>query len=266
MDPIKKRIYISTIALLGAVIFAVLFIISRPSIHPPVIPPEATSTEPIKYISDNSSYTVIGETYTVPWSETCNEVSPGRKIDPIISVTYPQIQGLSKTELELNINIALENDFLVDSIKDVTAMCNPSENLTTYEHVGLVVAFAVKLQTDEFLSMKYAVTKNLLSNLRPNVEYNGYTIDLSDGSVVSYKDLFKADSASRREMKSLVIAGLPSQIKSNPDMDRDILDYDFYLTKDSIVFYNIFLSPALRGTEVKIPFEKVKNLMVTTIE
>ncbi|MBX4198420.1 DUF4163 domain-containing protein [Candidatus Parcubacteria bacterium] len=262
MDVIKKRIYVSAFVLLGALIFAVFFILSRPA---EIIPakPIATSTPQVVYASNDSSYTVIGLTQTVPWHESCNGLGSGKKIDPIISIIYPQIQGLKNTEVQYYVNTALEQNFLNNPLTSTNTICGTSENPQSYENVGLDSSFDVKLQTDRYVSITYRASHNLLSGLRPTVESSGYTVDLDDGSVLSYKDFFKFDSESRQQMKNFVIAGLPRDVKSNPDVDRDILDYDFYLTKDGVTFFNIFLSPVFRDIEVHILYEKLGNLLLT---
>jgi hypothetical protein len=266
MDTVKKRIYISAFALLAAIIFAVVFIISRPMLELPAAPePQATTSAPITYASNDSSYTVIAQRYTLPWDSSCEGLGHGRKIDPIISIQYPQIQGLVNKNLEDIINLFFETEFLITPLQRTQATCGTPEDPQFFENTGLDLSFDIKLQTDNYLSLKFTEATALLSGLRPIITYAGYTLDTTAGTILTYRDLFKADAASRQEIKKLVIAGLPKDVKSNPDIDRDILDYDFYLTKNEIVFFNIFLSHALRSTEVKIPFEKVKPYMVTAI-
>ncbi|MDQ3014294.1 MAG: DUF3298 and DUF4163 domain-containing protein [bacterium] len=263
MDIVKKRIYVSMLALLAALVFAVFFISTRPEEVPVVTnQPIATTSAPVTYASNDSTYSILGLTYSVAWHESCTGLGHGRKIDPIISVEYPQIQGIPKTEVQQSVNLFLENEFLTDPLMRVKATCGTEEDPQYFGETGLDVSFDIKLQSDQYLSLKYAEATGLLSDLRPTFDYRGYTIDLSDGSVLSYKDLFKADAESRATMKQLLTAGLPAQVKSNPDIDRDILDYEFYLTKNEVVFLNIFLSPAFQNIEVKIPFNKIEDLRV----
>jgi hypothetical protein len=260
MDVVEKRVYVSIFILIIAIIGAVLFVMSRPQDPVPVAEhkPVATSTPTATYTSNESSYTILGLTYTVPWDLSCNGL--GKTIDPIISIQYPQIQGLKDEGVEQNINLFLENEFLTEQLQHASSTCGTIENLADISHTGLEVGLEIKLQSDEYLSLKYFKTTGVLSSLRPTTEYHGYTIDLDDGSVVRYRDLFKADSESRQAMKVIIVKNLPKEVKSNPDIGRDILDYDFYLTKDSVVFFNIFLSPVYQGIEVKIPFTEIEDL------
>lgn len=266
MDIVKKRIYVSMLALLGALVFAVIFIITRPE-EAPVITnePIATTSAPVTYDSNESSYSVLGLTYSVAWHESCNGLGHGRKIDPIISIEYPQIQGIAKASVEQSTNLFLEHEFLTDPLMRVKSNCGTEENPQDFSETGLDVSFDIKLQSDEYLSLKYVEATGLLSSLRPTFDYRGYTIDLADGSVLSYMDFFKGDAQSREVMRQHIIAGLPTQVKSDPDANRDVLDYEFYITKDEVVFFDIFRSQVYRSIEVKIPFTKIQNLLVEPI-
>lgn len=254
------------LALLGALVFAVIFISTRPEEVPVVTnEPIATTSAPVTYDSNESSYSVLGLTYSVAWHESCNGLGHGRKIDPIISVEYPQIQGIAKANVEQSTNLFLEHEFLTDPLMRVKAICGTEADPQDFSETGLDVSFDIKLQSDKYLSLIYTESTALMSSLRPTVEYRGYTIDLADGSVLSYMDFFKADAMSRAAMKQYIVAGLPAEVKSNPDTNRDVLDYEFYITKDSVVFLDIFRSHVYRAIEVAVPFSKIQDLLVEPI-
>ncbi len=270
MEPtsIKSRIYFSTIALLGALIFAVIFIITRP--NQPVLERNdiAGTTSPTAktYVSNNSTYTVLGLIHTIPWDKSCDGLNHGKKFDTIVEITYPQIQGLKNSNLEQSINLFLEQELLTDPIQRAKVTCGLPEDPEYFGETGMNTEFDIKLQNDSYLSFKNTETTALLSNLRPSIEYRGYTIDMTDGSVLGYKDLFKTDAESRQAMKQQILAGLPKEVREIPAAnDGDVLDYDFYITQDSVIFFNIFLSAAFQGIDVKLPFSKLQDLMVTKI-
>lgn len=174
----------------------------------------------------------------------------------VVDITYPHIEGLPNRTAQENINATLEAQFLFvlgpDGATCPQTDLNPSHSFTDS------ISYDVQLNARGLLSVRYLETSYIKDAPYPNNSDKSFTFHLTDGHLYSYGELFREGSLSR--IHSLVRESLQKQGITLLDeaMKRT---YDFYLTNDSVVLWNLFDIHAIQGTEVRLPLVNVANIV-----
>ena len=177
----------------------------------------------------HKSYEIIKNTYT----------------DENVKISYPQITHLSNASLEKKINEILKGD----AFKVLNDYGGISDDLT------LDLNYAIKLKSDNLLSICYSGLGNVKGTAHPNHIFYTTNINIPNGSRIKLKDIISIDdnfikklkkakyiaweAHADKELESAIyeqLNSLDDDMLKNMLMNADSLDGDVfsYLTKDSL--------------------------------
>lgn len=188
-----------------------------------------------------------------------------------VRIFYPQISNLNNQSVQNKINSLLETEFMQaknwfnDFIADTDYISEfPPDWVFSFE-----TDFRVTLNNADFLSLVldyYEYT----GGAHGNYYSIGYNIRLSDGEILTLKDILKPNSL--QALSEFCVEEILNMFDANSlndagffEDDLDISDdQDFYITPDALViqFDPYEVAPFAMGSiEVKLKFSQIKNIL-----
>ena len=187
------------------------------------------------------------ETVNVINRELVKESKSG---DCSLKIFYPQIEGLSNAAVEKKINAEFIKKFVSGYDTYDVENCKPEER------INIEVTHSVKLNTNNILSImikRYMVTPGGGSTL-----LEGFTVDVKNGELYKYEDLFKPNTNYILKINKLVWGDME---EDEPTFERKMntTKYEFYITENELVILP-FISPKLPW-EVPINLSKITGII-----
>lgn len=188
-----------------------------------------------------------------------------------VRIFYPQISNLNNQSVQNKINSLLETEFMQaknwfnDFIADTDYISEfPPDWVFSFE-----TDFRVTLNNTDFLSLVldyYEYT----GGAHGNYYSIGYNIRLSDGEILTLKDILKPNSL--QALSEFCVEEILNMFDANSlndagffEDDLDISDdQDFYITPDALViqFDPYEVAPFAMGSiEVKLKLSQIKNIL-----
>lgn len=184
-----------------------------------------------------------------------------------IKITYPQITGLSDKKIENDLNKYFKKGFLTGyedlygrsvnflEKKDLE-FCHKDliENFGPEFKNTIEVEYTVGVNKHDILSINYSGLGMLTPSAHPSKLLKTFTVNLKNGKIYKFKDLFKEKSNYMGVIKSIL-----EKRKSYIEIQKE--GYDFYLTSDSLVLVNINTAYVSQGVEETIKFKEIKDIV-----
>jgi len=187
----------------------------------------------------------------------------------VCAVTYPQITGLEDAATQAKINAFLREMFISDQEEkygdleedvDVSSASNYEETNDSEVWFGEeTVSYETKLNFQGLLSIKYNYYGDL-GGAHPIHSYQSFTLNLENGHVYSFSELFRWDSDYLNRINQLISYSLREQEDAPTDFTkRD--EYEFYLTRKHLVLINIYDYHAAQHVEASIKILDIADLI-----
>jgi hypothetical protein len=128
----------------------------------------------------------------------------------------------------------------------------------------LEINYETKMNEGYLLSIYYFAIGYVSGAPHPNQVFKGITINLKDGEVLNYRNIFKPNSNYASVLNKEIFNGLKELevISSNEEFDDIRKDeYEFYFTKDSINIINLYDIYVMQSLEVKIPLKNIRKVL-----
>ncbi|MEQ8225357.1 MAG: DUF4163 domain-containing protein [Candidatus Eremiobacterota bacterium] len=184
-----------------------------------------------------------------------------------ITITYPQITGLSDKKVENELNKYFKKGFLTGyeelygrsvnfcDKKDLE-FCHKDliETFGKESKNTIEVEYTVGVNKNNILSVDYSGLEILTPSAHPSKLLRTFTVNLKDGKIYKFKDLFKEKSNYMGVIKTIL-----EKRKSYIEIQKE--GYDFYLTTDSLVLVNINTAYVSQGVEEIIKFKDIKDII-----
>jgi hypothetical protein len=173
-------------------------------------------------------------------------------------IAYPQIQGLSSEYIQRRINAFLRKKYL--GIGDDSLYYEDDERDQEDE---TQTGYGVTLITHTTLSVRLS-TYNEFGGPHPSHHYEAFNIDLRNGYVYTYEDLFRFDSDFKNLIPELVTTSLKKQAEKDGDSyfpfeEREA--FDFYLTRRHLVIFNLYYQHAVQMIEAPIKLVDIADVI-----
>lgn len=183
-----------------------------------------------------------------------------------VKIQYPKLKSLN-SEVSQGI-IKKINKFLRKEFQDIKKyendyQCsrNPKKDKSAFY---LDIKFDVKLNHNHLLSIYYYAVGYLAGAIHPDNEYKAFTFDLRNGNKLLFTDLFRKPSNYTtvinreifQELKDMDILATEEEF-----LEVQKSNYDFYLTRNSIVIINLYDIHVLQSVEVNLKYEKIKKVL-----
>ena len=184
-----------------------------------------------------------------------------------ITITYPQLTGLSDKKVENDLNKYFKKGFLTgyeELYGRSVNFCDKKD--LEFCHKDLIetfgkefkntieVEYTVGVNKNDILSIDYSGLEILTPSAHPSKLLKTFTVNLKDGKIYKFKDLFKEKSNYMSVIKSIL-----EKRKSYIEIQKE--GYDFYLTSDSPVLVNINTAYVSQGVEEVIKFKDIKDII-----
>lgn len=184
-----------------------------------------------------------------------------------IAVKYPQISGLENPAIEKKLNDFFAKKFLTGyedlygrkvnfldkndvefCYKDFKDSFGPESTYSIEKEYNIGVC------QNNILSVLSSGLAILVPSAHPAKLIDTFTINLNNGKIYEFKDLFKANSDYMKALDEIIK-------KRKSPVEKNGKSYDFYLTRDELVLINTSTIFAIQGVEERIKFEKIKNML-----
>jgi len=167
-----------------------------------------------------------------------------------LKISYPQTEGLSNAAVERIINAELINKIISEDYADEIENCDPGPR---YE---IEITYSTKLNMNNIFSImikRYMVTSGGGSTL-----LEGFTIDVKNGELYKYEDLFMPNTNYILKINKLVWGEME---EDEPTFERKMntTRYEFYITENELVILP-FISPMM-PLEVRIDLSKIADII-----
>lgn len=167
-----------------------------------------------------------------------------------LKVFYPQIGGLSNARVEKKINAELISKFISeDAVSDI-------ENCQPEDRYNIEVTYSVKLNMKNVLSImmkNYMVTPGGGSTL-----LEGVTINVKNGQLYKYEDLFRPDTNYIFKINKLVWGDIEED-EPSVKTKMKTTKYEFYITENELVILPI-ISPKMPN-ELPISLSEISDII-----
>ncbi|OQA19923.1 MAG: hypothetical protein BWY64_00531 [bacterium ADurb.Bin363] len=184
-----------------------------------------------------------------------------------ITIIYPQVSGLEDKNVEKEVNKFLKKGFLTGyegvygrsvnflDKKDLE-FCHKDliENFGNNSTYNIEVEYNIGVNKNNILSIHYTGLAMLTPSAHPSKLLKTFTVNLKDGKIYTFKDLFKEKSNYMSLMEKLIK-------KHDLYIEKQKESYDFYLTTDELILININTSYAIQGFEGNIKFQEIKDII-----
>lgn len=192
----------------------------------------------------------------------------------VIEITYPQVFGVSDSDIEHKINSLLEEEFLksIEWYEEFVLMLDsvPTMEYTAGMFFSFETGFDIKLLNGSILSLvlnHYEFT----GGAHGNYYSIGFTFDLKTGELLTLESIITKESLPfitklcEEKIKQMYEAGSLIDAGLFEDHIELTMDQDFYLTQDALVFqfdpYEI--APyAMGNIEVSIYAEEISEFLL----
>jgi hypothetical protein len=190
-------------------------------------------------------------------------------------ISYPEVRLARDATLESKLNPLLRAQFLDESLKipdcaghqDSRPLRGPNDpndaaRPAKKDSVDLNVDFDVKLNQADLLSIKYDGLLSYWPSAHPNKLYRAVNVDLKTGEAISYESIWRPGSKYARRVDQLVAEAVTrNKIGVNPP---EKIAHDFYLTRSTLVVFNVFDNFALGSVEAPIPLSRLGAILDPT--
>jgi hypothetical protein len=167
-----------------------------------------------------------------------------------LKISYPQIEGMSNAAVEEIINAELLNEFISETDVHETENCHPEDRS------DMETAYRTGLNGNNILSIMirhYMVTPGGGSTM-----LKGFTIDVGNGDIYRYEDLFRPNSDYDLRINELVWGVME---EDEPLFERRMkkTKYEFYLTENELVILDSSMPTMAR--EIPISLSDIADII-----
>mgnify|MGYP001408479587 FL=1 len=188
-----------------------------------------------------------------------------------ISIDYPQITGSKNSSVEQKVNNFLEEEFKqsIAWYEEIQSDSSNYEDMNYDMQYSFETGFQVQYNSEKFVSIvlnHYQFT----GGAHGNYFALGYNIRMSDGKILTLKDIIKSDSfdiLTDECEQAILEAYQASTLMEAGLFDDEIViedDQDFYITPTALVlqFDPYEIGPYAMGEIIaEIPFEIIKDIL-----
>lgn len=188
-----------------------------------------------------------------------------------ISIDYPQITGSKNSSVEQKVNNFLEEEFKqsIAWYDEIQSDSSNYEDMNYDMQYSFETGFQVQYNSEKFVSIvlnHYQFT----GGAHGNYFALGYNIRMSDGKILTLKDIIKSDSfdiLTDECEQAILEAYQASTLMEAGLFDDEIViedDQDFYITPTALVlqFDPYEIGPYAMGEIIaEIPFEIIKDIL-----
>ena len=180
-----------------------------------------------------------------------------------INIQYPQIEGLEDEVLQEELNDFLQEEFLVgygDLYGKEVNFLDPLDlqfcekdllnNFGPDSTFSIEVEYIIGVNKNGILSVSSQGLGILTPSAHPTKLLKTFTVDLYNGKVYEFEDLFIEGSDYMNRLEGLV-----EYIEKNGDI------YDFYLTEEELFLVNINSPHAIQGISEPVRYEDITDII-----
>ncbi len=185
----------------------------------------------------------------------------------MIRVKYPKIALTNNSQVKDWV-VRKANKFLKSQFLDIKRFDNEFECNRNAKKgdpsFHLEINYEIKMNEGYILSIYYFAVGYTSGAAHPNQVFKGITINLKDGEVLNYRNIFKPNSNYASVLNKEISDGLKElEVISSDEEFADIRkeEYEFYFTKDSINIINLYDIYVMQSLEVKIPLKNIQKVL-----